>query len=605
MNPGPATSIIPEQFVCAVVRLVSLQRERRQPGQLLFASVSLLARGRQRPPSSVGFEVAKVGRTEQRLYFRRAVLDVDAAVRWYRALGTTQGNLTPVPEVEGERDSKLDGCALSVPPLSDHPAWPRLGLTLGRDLMFTSDELAQPCPFVGSEPSRVHRRFGTGAGFQDVLDDDACIQKLKQWVHFDMSRYPEYAGSAVLVVPDPFVRRIDSFYVDNEAGGEDQILRVVPREPGGLQGLSVMLFERQAHLLSRFETHAVPADGLVTMSGNDTLGATGFVLTHELQGPLQASSATHYLRSVGFNMNIEEPARLIEAPASDSPDSQGTAYQSTLFTDRQSTSVGASRSQAAEIRIEQAAFNRRQAFDATHFEQTWLEAGDREAALNFIRSRVHRARESVLVADPYLGYRQLKQFLFAISHKGVKVTLLTSRLAFESKYAEDAIAPTSSTTPTAGASLPAAPPSRTDEFARYGALQGAIAELARHTGGDVEVWVLPGDSPELHDRFLAVDDSAWFFGGSFNGLGERASLVVRIPQPEGILEKVRGMISRALSLEAHVQMRAVLPPAPPETATTSTLPTTPRTMSRWRIGLARLLERLLVRVSGQDGMQDE
>lgn len=202
-------------------------------------------------------------------------------------------------------------------------------------------------------------------------------------------------------------------------------------------------------------------------------------------------------------------------------------------------------------------------------------------------------------------YRQLKQFLFAISHKGVKVTLLTSRLAFESRYAEDAIASASTTSPVGGATLPAAPPSRRDEFARYGALQSEIADLKKHTGGDVEVWVLPGDSPELHDRFLEVDGSVWFFGGSFNGLGERASLVVRVPQPEGILENVRGMISRALSLEAHIQLRAVLPPAPSEAAATSALPTPPRTMSRWRTSLTKLLERLLALVSGQDGKQDE
>lgn len=586
MTSASNGGIDPDQFECAVVRLVSFQPARLQAGQLLFASVTLLARGRQRPPSSVGVELAKVPRSEGRLYFRRAVLGVVAALRWYRALGTETGNRTPIPELLRERDGKLDGIEISVASLIDRPAWPRLGLSLGRDLAFASDELAQPCPFVGSVPSRVHRRFGSCSGFQGVIDQPACIRQLQQWIHFDLSRYPEYAGGAVLVVPDPFVRRIDSFYVGNDLGGEDHVLRVVPREPGGLRGLSVTLFERQAHMLSRFETHEVPSDGLIVAPSNEALGATGFVLCHEDQGPLQASAATHYMRAVGLSMSIAEPAGIITSPASDSQDSADTSYQATTFTAVNRVATGNSSLQTVDIRIEEAAARRRQAFEATHYEQTWLEARNREAALIFVRSRVHRARQSVLVADPYLGFRQVKQFLFAVSHPGVKITLLTSRLAFESRYAEDGCSATTEDESSQASSMLTTPSSRVEEFSRFDELRNVVDELRKHTRGDVEVRVLPGDLPELHDRFLGVDGAVWFFGGSFNGLGDRASLVVRIPQPDQILAEVAGMVSRARTFDEHVKMRSKPPPPQPD-------------LSWWRRRLLQFLGGIAALVSGR------
>lgn len=580
------------QFECAVIRLVSLQTERGQPGQLFFTSVTLLALCRQRPPSSVGVERFKIARTGKHLYFRRVVLGVNDALTWYRNLGSGFANLTPVPELESERDSGLDGISFEVPSLTDRPAWPRLGLSLGRDLMFFSDELANPCPFVGSVPSRVHRRFSSGMNLQGVFDDVDCIQRLKTWVHFDVSKYPEYAGSAVLVVPDPLVRRIDSFYVDNSAGGEDQVLRIVPQRPGGLSGLAVTLFERQAHQLSRFETHNVPADGIVVAPGNESLGATGFVLTHEKLGPLQASAASHYIRSISLNLDVEESAAVIEAPADGSNSPAVTTYQSTVFSDTRATTIGIASTRSIDVRLEESASIRRQAFEASHYEQSWLKANDREAALQFVRTRVHRARKSVLVADPYLGFRQLRQFLFAISQPGVKVTLLTSRLAFESEYAEDPVDAASLSIPQDGSPPP--PPSREDEFARFEELRKEVASLKRHTRGDVEVWVLPGDKPELHDRFLSVDGTVWIFGGSFNGLGERASLVIRLPQPRDILEQVHGMISRARSLDSHIAMRSVFPPAPSPAATLTKLDPLdpPQSLSWWRRKLLELLELL-------------
>lgn len=78
---------------------------------------------------------------------------------------------------------------------------------------------------------------------------------------------------------------------------------------------------------------------------------------------------------------------------------------------------------------------------ARQHRQTWFDGGQREKAISFLQGQLARARISVIVADPYFGARQILQFLHAVPRTQIDFTILTSRLAFESEYAEAIDAP--------------------------------------------------------------------------------------------------------------------------------------------------------------------
>ena len=40
-----------------------------------------------------------------------------------------------------------------------------------------------------------------------------------------------------------------------------------------------------------------------------------------------------------------------------------------------------------------------------------------------------------------------------------------------------------------------------------------------------------GDAAYIHDRYLLVDDEVWHCGPSFNELGVRLGVIVRLPNP--------------------------------------------------------------------------
>jgi hypothetical protein len=45
-------------------------------------------------------------------------------------------------------------------------------------------------------------------------------------------------------------------------------------------------------------------------------------------------------------------------------------------------------------------------------------------------------------------------------------------------------------------------------------------------------------APILHDRFIVVDGAAWFSGNSLNAIGQRESLVIKLPDPASVIARL-------------------------------------------------------------------
>jgi hypothetical protein len=43
----------------------------------------------------------------------------------------------------------------------------------------------------------------------------------------------------------------------------------------------------------------------------------------------------------------------------------------------------------------------------------------------------------------------------------------------------------------------------------------------------------------LHDRFLAVDGAVWFSGNSLNAIGQRESMIIKLPDPKPVLFRLQ------------------------------------------------------------------
>ena len=133
---------------------------------------------------------------------------------------------------------------------------------------------------------------------------------------------------------------------------------------------------------------------------------------------------------------------------------------------------------------------------------------------------------AVLLCDPYFGGDDLLRVVLAITDLKVPVRILTSA-----------------------------------KFLRYGH-RGGTTEAAHLTSrlaearatmpiNPIEVHVMPGDHPAIHDRFLHVGERLCMLGSSINHFGGRGTLMVAVPDPDPVLED----LERVWDASAHLPAR--------------------------------------------------
>lgn len=540
-----------EAFDWAIVRLATYIPVSSSQSRLLFGTVSLLTRDRPRPVGGQGVESHRIGSGKRgTVYFRRTVLNAREAVAWYRAAGPER-IATPVPAEPDEIKKKLDGIDLMPSSFEDDPPWPSLGVPLGIDLFSNAGGPGDPAPFRGPGAPRIHRRFGDSSGFAPIINDKSTVAFLKRRLHLDLSDYTEYLGGLALVVPDPVLRHVQHFLVPaEERTGERERLtyRLVPRPDQSLDNLQLTVLERRSNLLSRFETVDVPSDGLVTVESSLPFHMTGYAVSHPIQGIVAYQQPLPFIRVVKGTLGVAGRKVRVEAPRSESPRSATETYEITEFGHEIPFGAGEERKDAL-VRVIAAEQQRIRRAAANQYKQTWFDSGQRDQALAFLRQQLTRATSSVIVADPYFGWLQIYQFLQAVPRTQIDFTILTSRLAFESGFADSIVQVNGDTDLVPAESAP------TPESERLARFTHSLAELGRRGMKSVTALVLSGKTPPLHDRFLVIDDEVLFLGNSLNALGERASLILRVPDSEPVLAKLKAMASTATAFERYASHR--------------------------------------------------
>lgn len=489
------------------------------------------------------------------------MLTASEAVEWYRNV-SPGAFLTPVPSDPAEGDARLDGKPIAPSAFVDDPEWPTLGVPAGSDLLFSPGGPGDPAPFVPSSSgsARIHRRFGNNSGFEALAADIAVLAFLKRRVHIDLADYTEYLGSLALVVPDPVLRRVQHFFVPSHDGmPENLVYRLVPRAGQTVSNLSLTMLERRANLLSHLETVSVPSDGLIVVPRTLPVQASGYIVTHPIHGILAYQPPLPFLRSIHVSFGVVGRRVKVEAPKSDSPQAEAASYDVPELADEHPIVVGEKTPMSDLARVIQAEAARGRRAEAKRYDQTWFDHGQRSAALVFIRTRISRARDYVLVADPYFGGRQALQFLHAVPRIEVDLTILTSRLAFEGEETEDAAARAQDNKKSEGTYIGAngsrSRKKRDAEARRLADFTASMATFNKRGMKNASAFVLLRKIPPLHDRFLVIDGTVWFLGNSLNALGDRASLILQVPDSEPIVERLLRMKAQALSFEDYAERR--------------------------------------------------
>lgn len=508
----------------------------RTPLRLLFASVWLLASGRQ-APSRPSKPYIKKFKKEGAIAVDRIVMTAEEAIRWYRS--ASEGLRTPAPLHDAREGS--DGVPLSAGRLSDFPRWPVLGVPMeSEDITLKSER--SPIPFRNLGIIRYSRRISDSQEWPSFLHQDGqskhcqeAFQFLEHHMHVDFREYPEYMGGMALAVPDCDVHSVRQFVDPKEDGSESLYFHLKPHPGRKLQGLSLTSMEGQEGILTFFDTVPVPEDGLVVINRPSSIHDSGLVLTHKERGVLLQTPMRQFIRQMNMTTEVVERRVKVLAPETDkkkSPVNEYFAEKKTLASAR--TLGEAPNTIDAFQRLLDAKRERLLNHSALLYDQTWFTTDQRKAALGHIREKIKNARSTIFIADPYFSANQIHQYLFAIERDEVKVQILTSSSAFKKiKKAE-----TATKTEVGEGSLDA----------HHTFLKNLEIFQASHKNS-IEIKVSNTENSLFHDRFLAVDGRVWMLGSSLNSIGIRPTLTMRVPHGEKILAHLLGLYENSTPLK--------------------------------------------------------
>lgn len=513
----------PALFDCygsAIVRMATClaNEEKSHPPLLVFASLEFVHSDRPYPDSTpladgVPSHTRGSGSSGLRVYFRRVAMRASDALQWYRE--ASSGTLTvPIPGDPADR-GRFDGTPLRSPALIEEPPWPQLAFPIADQSLFSGGQITYPTPFLGpgSMPARIHRLMAAADPDLDSLSHDpvAC-DWLAPRIHFRIDDYGELLGGIVLVAPDPQVRKVAQFFTRDAAKKERLVTQVQARAKQNLEGLGLTIFEERFGAISTFRQVSVPADGYVVTEPPAEIRASGYMLGHIARGLIDFQPPTPFIRTVGFTMETSTRRVKLQTRESRKKDAEVKEHEIREQTLVTNSLIGETTPPLdAHTRFWESVGLRQTGNQARKGDQRWID--DPAAARAFLRGLIGSARQEVFVADCFFNGEELAGYLHFVRRLSVRIRILTSREAFKG-------------VPDRGAALRE--------------MQENLATFRTRGITDIHVRVMrnkDGD-PILHDRFLVVDGAVWFSGNSLNAIGQRESIIIKLPDPGPVVARL-------------------------------------------------------------------
>ncbi len=379
---------------------------------------------------------------------------------------------------------------------AEEPPWPDHVCAVDQRLPFLSSWHCTP---------RMHHLIARTSTWDYSAEESRAID---DFLAMDMgvSRrdWPKLAESLHLVVPNPYFRHLDETLTRI---GEREAVSVVAEMRRGVvaPSLEVDITDHRPTGIGGSARVSLGATAIDVPLGV-TLQETS-VIVRDAGGILYVRPRAPFLRHFALNLDIVSSRRTVDvfdrgAGTDTSFDVDVTSPMVThIGTAPELDGASALHRQLTDLEIRSMAHD---------LEQHWF-AGDRKAARTIVQGLVASARTGVLVADPYLAMAEIQYFGLAVRLAGVPVRLLTTRDGIEKGGMH---------------------PTVLAENLRRWALQ--VPNL-----GAIELRVM-GESV-LHDRFLRVDERLYTLGNSLNSIGDKASLMLRVPDPRPVfseLEKI-------------------------------------------------------------------
>lgn len=366
---------------------------------------------------------------------------------------------------------------------------------------------------------------------------------LKNNLGFDPFEHDEWLGGLALVAPDPVCSSVVIFpSARSEDGSEALTVYASPRRNlqrgvSDLSTLSIVVAEHRVSGWSSLHQIKFEGDGYCTIPYKQTCNQVGHAVICSRRGLLRFVEPVSWIKQAGVTINLVSSHRQVHVPSggrrkpSASYLVENVAKGSDIVVGEAVSDAGRmrlfllrERSRLREHRLNAA----QQLFGVVSAVASAQEiTKKRKEAEDFVSELVAGARKRVIFVDPYFGPREARLFALRNPRQEVTLKILTGLKGLEGD------APDVSCGTKLGDLFIA-------DLDYLGRCEGVLPPQVR---------VMPGgDRATIHDRYLIVDDTVWHCGPSFNELGERLGVMVRLPDPLSVRRLVSKIWCRAAPL---------------------------------------------------------
>lgn len=486
-EPSGFLSLLDEDYGDAVLHLAWAVDRKTKDRVLLSASVELL-------PTEVPLPILSGERhttisSRFFLYACEVAVSARRAFEWFAAAEEGRA-LRPIDE-RSFPDDTPDAKRFVLRPLDREPPGAAL-LTTTWKVPFSPNWQTSP---------RVRHLVPRTSPISAWTEEEraAALSWMNDELHVDLRTFPEYVGAIHLVAPNPLFREVLVRHKQDAEGRSSLFVALTPRAGRSPSGLFLIVEEERAVGIGHLACVPIEA-GLVEVALPHFPGMIRERVVDPERGLLYDGAFGVFGLGFDLNVGLRSSVRRVD------PGGGSAAYDVLLVGGfKTGTRVdGKAADQFAERRLAQAKVERkRRARGAS--EQRWFREAASDA-VKALRALVGEANGEVFVCDPYFEEGDLLKVILAIEDPQTTVRILASARHLKQ-----------------------------DAGAVGEKLEEALAEVrAVPPANPIEVRVMRGKNPPVHDRFLCVGDATWMLGASLNHFGDRGTLMVLVPDPDPV-----------------------------------------------------------------------
>ena len=362
----------------------------------------------------------------------------------------------------------------------------------------------------------------------DIFQTQKGIKSSSKWLNerlpFDLLTRPLLLGSAHLILPNPLFRSIkfgpsredDKKLILNIAHGSlfsSSALTAYVREArpcGNTQIFNFLITSSFMEIECLYEFHTV-----------------GIEIVCSVRGLIFSQKPVSYIKTISIGMGVISKQRIIKIPKI-GKNKKEEEFVSGVVGSVNEINVRASepvKSALAVVLTEK--YKIENAKLAKDLQQSWF-SGNEDDAVSYVKEIVRIAKEDILFVDPYFGFIELSRYALAVSDGNIRIRILTSKnfLIQLTKITED------------------------KEVENLELLKNHYDNVLKQDPSlKIEIKVMMGAKPNIHDRFIKNKNNVWMLGSSLNEFGSRGTMAIKLPDPDKVAREIEEEWSKAITLD--------------------------------------------------------